>query len=82
MLGFHGQCPGDGDPLLLTAGELLRVGVSPVAESDSVQQRLRFGGDFVPGAPKHMDWRFHDVLQHGHVREQIEALEHYARVQP
>lgn len=29
-----------------------------------------------------MDGRFHDVLQHGHVREKIEPLENHACVQP
>ena len=49
-LGLHGQRPGDGDPLLLPAGELLRVGVPAVAEPDAVQQGLGLGGDFARGA--------------------------------
>ena len=47
-LGLHGQCTGDGDPLLLAAGELLGVGMPPVAQPYPVQQCLGLGGDLAP----------------------------------
>ena len=38
QLGVHRQRPGDGDALLLAAGELRRVGVRLVAEPDLLEQ--------------------------------------------
>lgn len=32
------------------------------------------------GGAEHLDWRFDDVFQRGHVREQVETLEHHADV--
>ena len=40
QLGLHGQGPGDGDALLLAAGEVLGVGVAPIAQANPVQQDL------------------------------------------
>ena len=39
-LRLHGQGAGDGDALLLPAGELRRVGVQLVVEADPREQRL------------------------------------------
>ena len=39
-LGVGGQGPGDGDALLLAAGELGRVGVRLVGQADDLQQLL------------------------------------------
>ncbi len=40
QLGLHRQRAGDGDALLLAAGELARVGVGLVGEADPVEQLL------------------------------------------
>ena len=41
QLRVHRQGPGDGDPLLLAAGELGRVGVRLVAQADLLEQLER-----------------------------------------
>ena len=40
--GLHGKSPGDGHPLLLPAGELLGVIVSPLRQADALQQIAGF----------------------------------------
>ena len=43
IAGSAGQGPGDGDPLLLTAGELARAVVEAVAEADGADDRVEPG---------------------------------------
>ncbi len=31
---IHGDCPGDGDPLLLSAGQLIRIIINPILQPD------------------------------------------------
>jgi hypothetical protein len=38
---FHGERTGDGNPLLLAAGELARVGLGAVSEADLFEEPLR-----------------------------------------
>ena len=49
----HGQCPGDGYPLLLAAGELVRVVVCPVSQPHLLQKlpAFRFNLLFALTAP-------------------------------
>ena len=75
--GVAGQGPGDGDPLLLPAGELGGVGVRLVGQAHDVQQlpgpllpvRLARPGDLHGEA---------DVFQAGALHEQVELLEDHA----
>ena len=71
---LHGQRARDRDALLLAAGELARVDVALVGEPDpreqpSAARRLRLRQS------AHADRRLDDVLERGHVREEVEALE-------
>ncbi|MNR10540.1 hypothetical protein D3C85_1267970 [compost metagenome] len=76
--GTHGQCPRDRHPLLLAAGQLRRVMPQFAAQSHQFQQvRGSFAGLY-RFHPEHLHGRLDDVLQRGHVREQVEALEHHA----
>ena len=77
-LGVHRQRPGDGDALLLAAGELRREGVVLVGQPDLLE--------VVPGDPlglglaslEHPSLGDGEVLEHGQVREEVELLEHHA----
>ena len=69
------QRPGDGDPLLLPAGKLVRPVAGPVRHADALQYLLRAAAHFrPPGAP--IDQRQADILQCGQLRQQVEGLEH------
>ena len=78
-LRLHGQRPGDADALLLPAGKLRRIFVDVVLEPDADQKppgrarprRPRSGRARATGAERH-------VAQYGHMRKQVEALEHHA----
>src|SRR5690606_28469478 len=72
------QGTGDRDALLLTAGQLGRVGTLPVGQTDDPQQLPGPGLRLLPGRAVHDHRRFDQVLQHGHVWEQVELLEHHA----
>src|SRR3954469_25788229 len=66
--------PGDGDPLLLAAGELVREAALLAREADEVEH-LRHGvRDRVPGLADDLQGE-RDVLEHGLVRQQPEVLE-------
>ena len=76
-LGLHCQRPGDRHALLLPAGELAGMGVHLVPQADPVEQRpaaLRRRRHLLP---LDLDGGLDDVLQGGHVGEQVEALEHH-----
>src|SRR5690606_7873953 len=77
-LGPHRQGACDRHPLLLPPGELGRVRVDLVGQADARQQLLGSTLDLGPGGDPEPDRRLHDVLAHGHVREQVELLEHHA----
>ncbi len=79
-LGPQSQCPGDGDALLLAAGELARIGVGLVGETDPGQQVARLGDRLRPGQAADGDRRLDDVLDHREVREQVEALKNHADI--
>ena len=79
-LGAGGKSAGDGHALLLTARQLMRVGIRLVGKSDAAEQLHRLGLRRRLVHFLQLDRRKHDVLQHGEVGEQVEALEHHADV--
>ena len=86
------QRAGDGHPLLLPAGQLVRIMVRPVAQAHLGQQvaglLLQLGVDalfvgLVAGLLLRQQFaRQHHVLQSGILREQVEVLEHQPKMQP
>ena len=69
---------GDGDPLLLAAGELARVGRGLVGEADPVEQFEGARTRVRRPLAVHLDRRLGDVAQHGPMREQVELLEDHS----
>ena len=78
--GSHGQRTGDGDPLLLAAGELRGIGVAlsarPTRSSSSRARSRAIAFDSL------RTWTGASMMfsSDGHVREQVEVLEHHADV--
>ena len=65
----------DPDPLLLPAGQLVRIAARLVRQPDAVEQDERLGCHRGPRAPLHDDGTFRHVLQDGLVRKQVVVLE-------
>ncbi len=79
---LHGQGPNDGDPLLLAARQTIGVLLGLVVEADPLQEGdAAFLGQLL-GEPEHLDRGDRHVLQHRHVREEVEALEDDADLAP
>ena len=77
-LRLHREGARNRDALLLAARKLRRVAVGFVCEADARQELLcRLLGLFLCDMA-HLHRREHDVLEHRHVREEVEALEHHA----
>src|SRR5262245_17307694 len=74
-LRLHGEGPRDGDPLLLAARQVGRIVPGPVAQSHPLEQAARRGLGLAPRKLAHLDGRQHDVLEGGHMREEVEGLE-------
>ncbi len=73
-VGVVDECPGNGDPLLLAAGELARlVGIKPLFKPDRCKHLERP----LPGValPAPEDHRVLDVLDRREERDQVEVLE-------
>ena len=67
------QGAGDGDALLLAAGKLLRPVAGAVADADPLQ---RLGDALLPlAAVLAIEQRHLDILLHGQIVDQVEALE-------
>ena len=66
------QRPGQGDPLLLPAGELRRAALAEAAELDQLEHLLDLLLDVLDAAPAQAE---RDVLEDVEVREQRVALE-------
>jgi hypothetical protein len=81
-LGFHGEGAGDGDALLLTAGELGGAVVGAVGEADPFEELEGFGFDLGAGATEDVDGGFEDVFEGGAVGEEMELLEDHAGPEP
>jgi hypothetical protein len=77
-LGLHRQRAGDRDALALAARQMLRIGGRLVEQPDLVEQRPRKPLRLRLGHARHRDRTLHHVAEHGHVREQVEMLEHHA----
>jgi hypothetical protein len=77
---LHAEGPGDRDALLLAAGEPDRVLARLVGQADPLQEVFRTLGDLGVGASLGAPGGARDVLEHGHVREQVELLEDHAHV--
>src|SRR5262249_28307293 len=78
----HCKTAGNGDTLLLTAGELARIGVLLRAQSDPCKLLAGDRDGLLARKPLYLDRRFDDVLQHRQVRKQIELLEDNADALP
>ncbi|MNS72222.1 hypothetical protein D3C72_1056240 [compost metagenome] len=78
-LGIHRQRPGNGRPLLLAAGEMTGVVVAPLPQTHPVEQQLSLGDGLGTGHLEHLDGHLDDVLHDGHVRPEVEALEHHGQ---
>jgi hypothetical protein len=83
-VGLHGQRPGDGHPLLLAAGELVRVMVRPVLQTHLGKQLparpLDLGAALAAPLGSHQLPGQHDVLQRRVLGKKIEGLEHQPEV--
>ena len=77
-LRLHGQGAGNGDALLLAAGEVGRTRIGLVLEPHQVQLLQGLGPGLVRREFAELAQREGDVLHHGLVREQVELLEHHA----
>ena len=76
--GAHAQRTGDGDALLLSAGELSGELLGLLGDLDPLEilHGDRFGFDLWGFA--HPDWRQGAILENGEVGEEVEGLEHHA----
>ena len=74
QLGGHGERAGDGNPLLLSAGELRRVGVGLVRQADAGELLHRQLGRRILLHPLHLHRPEADVPQGSEVGEQVEVL--------
>ena len=77
---LHGQGSGDGHALLLAAGDLPGPGID-IGSHANLGQVVHGGlsGLFF-GLLQHLDLAHHAVFQHGHIVEQVKALEHHAHM--
>ena len=76
QLRVHRERAGDRDALLLAAGEPVRVLVPLVLESDEREKLPRLGVRARLGQLARPDRPERDVLEHGHVREEVVRLKH------
>ena len=76
-LGVGGEGAGDGDALLLAAGELGGKGFGPVAEADHVEQLLGALVGLFLGHARELQGEA-DVGEGVALHEQVEALEYHA----
>src|SRR3546814_7025512 len=60
----------------------VRSMIAAFGETDPAEQVLGDRAGFGLGQPLHLDQAEHHVLGRGHVREQVEALEHHADAGP
>ena len=77
-LGPHGKGPGDGDALLLAAGQLIGVGICLIRQTDPGQECDCLSPAFFDGALLNPEGTLQEVLQNRTVRKKIEALKYHA----
>ena len=81
-LRLHHHGPDNGDPLLLTAGQLNGIGVGPILQTHPLEQgQGLFRGGFL-GLPQHLHGGQDHVVQNGLVGEQVKVLKHHAHFLP
>ena len=74
---LHAERTGDGDPLLLAAGELAWKFVGLLTNANPLQQLQGFALHLGLGSLAHQHRRQGEVVEHAQVREQVELLEHH-----
>ncbi|MNV70157.1 hypothetical protein D3C71_1631030 [compost metagenome] len=74
-MGLHRERPGNGDPLLLAAGELRRISILFVLKANRTQQLHGYPLCFRRWLLLHLDRCERNVLQHGFMRKQVKLLE-------
>ena len=79
-LRVHGERTHDGDALLLAAGECGRIAVAPVGQADAGKELVRLCIRLRLRHELRLHGRERDILAHGHVRKQVEVLEHHAHL--
>ena len=72
---LHGERAHDGDALLLTAREPVGVLTALVGKPEPAQELVRPRVRVRPGEPARLARPERDVVEHGHVREEVERLE-------
>ena len=77
-LGIHGQGTGDGHPLLLSTGDLPGLGVDVGGHAHLLQIEKGMLPCLFPALLQHLHLADDAVLQHGHIVEEVEGLEHHA----
>ncbi len=75
----HRQGTRNGHPLLLTTRQVRRVVIAVLVQADFLQQLLGLFDALGTRPFEHAHRALDDVLQHGHVRPQVEVLEHHAQ---
>ena len=75
---LHRQRAGNGDALLLPAGELLRVGVHVPAHADALEELLGARARRRRRDAEHPRRSFHDVAEDVEVRKELEILKDHA----
>ena len=76
-LGLAGQCAGDGNALLLPAGQLAGIAPGLLTQTDAVEQLERAGAILLRHLAGSGEERKAHVVQHGLLREQAEVLENH-----
>ena len=79
-LRMHTQRSDDRDTLLLTSGELTRITILFIKQSDALQKLFGFLSDLVFAALLHLHWRKYDILQNGLMRKQLIVLEYHTNL--
>ena len=75
---IHAKRARDRHALLLAARELARILVLVREEADALQELQAFLARLVVAAPQDLHLAQHQVLRDGHVRKELEVLEHHA----
>ena len=79
-LRVHGQRPGDGHPLLLTAGDLPGLGVDIGGHTHLFQIFQCLLPGLLLAALEDLHLSHHAVFEDRHIVEQVEGLEHHAHM--
>ena len=79
-LRLHAERADDGDTLLLAAGQLRRICPCAVGKTDAAEQLHRLFFGVCLGLLKQFGRRKRHIAQDGHMREEVEMLEHHAHL--